>query len=652
MDISKAFVWGEGGQATTPEEVQRRRKLAQALLERGGDFSPVQHWTQGAARVANALSGALQMKYASDDEAASKKAASEREMGLVGGLLGGEPSVPAAGAAASAPKMPPDQVKAIIDANVPEADREYAYRMAQKESNFDPNAVSPTGAKGLFQFTGGTGKQYGLVGQQGDMRTDPALNTQAFVKFTNDNREGLRKVLGRDPTPGELAVAHQQGLGGATALLTGKGTVNPANLAVQANKPKNAQDIMRYYGYDGAPAVAQAPDVLQGGGGTPQMVGGDTLQAPAAPAGGSPAPAAPGGQGKVTQAILGRAMSVLNDPYSSEGGKAAARLMVQQALTPQSYTYQTLPDGTILRMDPRGGAPQPVYQAPTKPSYGVVGKDQFGNEQYGWIDPVKQSITPAQTPGAQPSGAGVGPNGRPMVPGPDGQPIEVPEGADPKAFRTKMTDAAAEKANGPKAETISELRKETQQLPSYKNYAQAIPAYNSVVDAAKRDTKAADLNLVYGLAKIMDPGSVVREGELQMANDTQGVAERLIGMVKSINGGARLGPKARAALLAEATSRMNAFRQSHDEDVTHYGEIADAMRIKRDLVLPRLPKMSTIDPKDIAGDPANDGETPASAPKGPVTDGRPVPVKTPDEARRLPKGTRILLPDGTEGVVP
>jgi hypothetical protein len=30
----------------------------------------------------------------------------------------------------------------------------------------------------------------------------------------------------------------------------------------------------------------------------------------------------------------------------------------------------------------------------------------------------------------------------------------------------------------------------------------------------------------------------------------------------------------------------------------------------------------------------------------------PIRVQTPDEARRLPRGTRILLPDGTEGIVP
>jgi hypothetical protein len=201
------------------------------------------------------------------------------ELGSFGG--GGAQSQSGSMSPVTQAMMPPEQVKAIIDANVPEADRPFAYRMAEKESAFNPSAVSPTGAKGLFQFTGGTwGDVTGQsVGRGADGRTDPVANTKAFVELTRRNREALRGVLGRDPTPGELAVAHQQGVGGATALLTGKGTVNPRNLAVQAGNPKNAQDIMRYYGY--APGEGQGGRVQvtqAGGSGDATLAGGDTLQ--------------------------------------------------------------------------------------------------------------------------------------------------------------------------------------------------------------------------------------------------------------------------------------------------------------------------------------------------------------------------------------
>ncbi len=239
--------------ATEKDSRSRRRRIAEQLMMQGMDTSPIQHPMQGAARMAQALMGGIELGM--EDRKERELAAAQNAYGakldaeLSGAGASAAPKLTVAGALAA----PPENIKAIIDANVPPEDREYAYRMAAKESNYNPTISSPTGAKGLFQFTGRTGKSYGLVNDEGDFRGDPVRNTQAFVQFTRDNREGLRRVLGRDPTPGELAVAHQQGLGGATALLTGKGTVDPNNLRVQAGNPKNASDIMRYYGYSQEP---------------------------------------------------------------------------------------------------------------------------------------------------------------------------------------------------------------------------------------------------------------------------------------------------------------------------------------------------------------------------------------------------------------
>ena len=63
------------------EEIDRRRKIAQALMEKGTDTSPVQHWTQGAARMAQTLAGLAQDYRADqseqDAQAEGKKAAAE-----------------------------------------------------------------------------------------------------------------------------------------------------------------------------------------------------------------------------------------------------------------------------------------------------------------------------------------------------------------------------------------------------------------------------------------------------------------------------------------------------------------------------------------------------------------------------------------------
>ncbi len=100
----------------------------------------------------------------------------------------------------------------------------------------------------------------------------------------------------------------------------------------------------------------------------------------------------------------------------------------------------------------------------------------------------------------------------------------APPGVDPKVWRETQSKVYSENEAPASRDVTTNLRKEVQGLPSYKNFAQAAPIYRGMTEAAGRDTKAADLNLVYGLGKIMDPTSVVREGEIVMANDTQGWA--------------------------------------------------------------------------------------------------------------------------------
>lgn len=69
-------------------------------------------------------------------------------------------------------------------------------------------------AGGLFQFIDDTAAAYGLKD-----RFDPNQAADAGARLLADNKAGLTRALGREPTPGELYLAHQQGLGGATKLL-------------------------------------------------------------------------------------------------------------------------------------------------------------------------------------------------------------------------------------------------------------------------------------------------------------------------------------------------------------------------------------------------------------------------------------------------
>ena len=71
-------------------------------------------------------------------------------------------------------------------------------------------------ATGIFQHTSGTWSDLGGTDQD---RFDAARQVQLGVALTKQNSVALARDLGRWPQPWEVYLAHQQGIGGATALL-------------------------------------------------------------------------------------------------------------------------------------------------------------------------------------------------------------------------------------------------------------------------------------------------------------------------------------------------------------------------------------------------------------------------------------------------
>lgn len=141
-------------------------------------------------------------------------------------LLGGIPEVGGvdAGTLANANRMKPE-IKGIIT----EAAARYGVPaeamlvVAWLESKGNPSAKNPnSSAEGLFQQVSANASEYGV-----DDPSDAAQSADGAARFMRDNTAKLWRVLGRDPTVGELYLAHQQGPGGAIKLLT-----NPDALAV------------------------------------------------------------------------------------------------------------------------------------------------------------------------------------------------------------------------------------------------------------------------------------------------------------------------------------------------------------------------------------------------------------------------------------
>jgi hypothetical protein len=123
------------------------------------------------------------------------------------------------------------------------------------------------------------------------------------------------------------------------------------------------------------------------------------------------------------------------------------------------------------------------------------------------------------------------------------------------------------------------IRNEFETQPAVKSYRTVVPMLESAKDAAARPTRAADLNLVYAFAKLMDPDSVVRESETGVVNATASVADRLSGYISQLNGQAMLLPETRKKLITELDSRLHSLKESHDVLASQYADIAKAYNL-------------------------------------------------------------------------
>lgn len=92
------FVWGENGAQLTPEQIAARRKIADAMVEKGSDYSPIRSPWQGVARLAQGLAGGYDARQADKAEQANAEANKQ----MIASLLAGGGASPAAAPVAAA----------------------------------------------------------------------------------------------------------------------------------------------------------------------------------------------------------------------------------------------------------------------------------------------------------------------------------------------------------------------------------------------------------------------------------------------------------------------------------------------------------------------------------------------------------------------
>lgn len=182
-----------------------------------------------------------------------------------------------------------------------------------------------------------------------------------------------------------------------------------------------------------------------------------------------------------------------------------------------------------------------------------------------------------------------------------------------------------------KTEDENKLRDDFDKAGPVKSYRVVVPMLESAKDAAKRPTRAADINLIYAFAKLMDPDSVVRESETGMVQASATVADRLQGLVGQLNGNPMLQPATRAKLIDELQSRFNALETSYKAHEEAYKGIADRRGHTFDNI--RIPIRA-------------EGAV-AGGPVAPTAAGGTVTIKSDADYDALPSGATFVAPDGS-----
>lgn len=485
-----------GEENLTPSAIDRKRALINALAKENLSTAPVGHWTQALARVL----GSAADNYQEGRLNAAEKTATDKWTALAmsalgqGGFGGGgvSPAVaPTAAAGASPPsapaaapppasEMPTDgtpmppirpaslggQATGIPDAfgglgntalafapfaapaspNGQPSDQELAIRTIAAETSGNPQETQAIAAVIANRLK---------TGKWGNSLSDVVLATNQFEPWNKPG--GANDPMRIDPNSPRYQMAQQA----LAAALAGNDPTNGATHffapGAQAALGRNAPSWAQGGGQRiGATAFYAPEGRVQGGAIQSALGSGQPVSVPpGAPPGtppaqinpmpDTPAPAAAQAQFNVPGQAAGNPrtgalLAALSSPWAAKNPMLAgvAQKVLGEQLTGNKLTYQTLPDGTILALDPSGRRPPvPVYQAPVRPQFGVIGEDEFGNKRYGFINPMSQSVTPYSGP--QPPAISGAPAGASSGSAPAGGIPPAPPGVNPKVWRDEQT---------------------------------------------------------------------------------------------------------------------------------------------------------------------------------------------------------------------
>lgn len=151
-------------------------------------------------------------------------------------------------------------------------------------------------------------------------------------------------------------------------------------------------------------------------------------------------------------------------------------------------------------------------------------------------------------------------------------------------------------ANGNERKAAADLRKEFNQRPEVKEFRDVQTAYNQIRDLfSKPPSAAADLAGIFSYMKMLDPGSVVREGEFANAQNAAGVPDQIRNLYNRALSGQRLNPKQRQDFISQAQTIYQTRSRRYAEIVGEYRGYAQDYGVSPDDIA-RVPVDPTKQP--------------------------------------------------------
>jgi GH24 family phage-related lysozyme (muramidase) len=425
----------------TSSTMKARQRLAEAMMKQGMDTSPIgSHW-QGLSRLANALIGGMSLNRLESEEKAQNEAAGKA---MADSLLGPSASAPTQSTSLG------DGKRTLMPSATSSPDTRGGgddfLEFVRKQEGWNPKAYGDYKQTSIGYGTKAMPGETEISREEGEKRLRTELSQSRQLVQAWAKEKGLTLSPKRDDALTDLTFNSGtkwmgEGLGQAAA----KGDWQAAQ-----------RSFLQYINAGGKPL----PGLLARRNAAVGWLADGTMPPPPEAA----LAAAEGLPPQDVAAAMAPAAPAAMPPMPTQVAQAPSATMTDAG--PQQQMPAIMQDQRLRAMitSPHPQVRQMGIALATEAAkrqmagrdvtFGVIGKNQFGDEQYGWIDKTGRTITPvggSPMPQGAPGGA-PGATPAPAAPAAAAPEAEAPNiplpppGVDPKEWRKIQTKSVAAKA--------------------------------------------------------------------------------------------------------------------------------------------------------------------------------------------------------------